>query len=240
LTPARSCRIRYPMGGGLAKLAVVALVVAGLPASGGPVVVFSDGRFMRVESVERVDAVAHLFLEGGGALAVPADRIANWEDLQRAQNAPDIAEGIPTEEDAEPDPGWRLAAGEYADVIALTAERHDVSPALLAAVVQAESAFDPLAVSPKGARGLLQLMPDTAERFGVENPFDAAQSVEGGARYLSWLLDRYDGRMDLALAGYNAGEGAVDLSGGIPPYKETHRYVQRVLAGAARMEDPAP
>lgn len=221
-------------------LAVAVLATAGIPARGGAAVVFSDGRSMRVESVERVDAVAYLFLEGGGALSIPAERIANWEDLSRADEGPVIPESTGPEKVVEPDSGWRVAAGEYADVIAATADRHDVSPALLAAMAQAESGFDPLAVSPKGARGLLQLMPDTADRFGVKNPFDAAQNVEGGARYLSWLLERYDGRTDLALAGYNAGEGAVDSHRGIPPYDETHRYVRRVLEGAAQMGDLAP
>lgn len=228
------------MHSGWAKIAVAALVAATLPAWGGTAVVFSDGRSMRVERVERADAVAYLFLEGGGALSIPAERIANWEDLPAAADDPPAAESVPTEEVVEPDPGWRLAAGEYADLIARVAERHDVNPALLTAMAQAESAFDPLAVSPKGARGLLQLMPETAERFGVSNPFDAAQNVEGAARYLGWLLERYDGRADLALAGYNAGEGAVDLHRGIPPYGETRRYVRRVLEGAAQMGDLAP
>jgi soluble lytic murein transglycosylase-like protein len=223
---------------GLAKLAVAALVTGGFPAWGGTAVVFSDGRSMRVESVERADGVAHLFLEGGGALSVPEERIASCEELSAA-DAP-AGGGVPPSEVVEPDPGWRLAAGEYADLIALMAERHAVDPALLTAMAQAESAFDPRAVSPKGARGLLQLMPDTAERFGVSNPFDAEQNVEGAARYLGWLLERYDGRADLALAGYNAGEGAVDLHRGIPPYRETRRYVRRVLEGAAQMGDLAP
>jgi soluble lytic murein transglycosylase-like protein len=225
---------------GLVRLAVAGLLAAGPPAWGGPAVVFSDGRSMRVERVERADGVAYLFLEGGGALSVPAERITNWEALSQANAGANAAESVPVDEVVGPDPGWRLAAGEYADLIALMAERHDVNPALLTAMVQAESAFDPGAVSPKGARGLLQLMPETAERFGVSNPFDAVQSVDGGARYLSWLLERYEGRTDLALAGYNAGEGAVDLHRGIPPYGETHRYVRRVLEGAAQMSDLAP
>lgn len=228
------------MQAGWAKIAVAALVATGAPVWGGPAVVFSDGRSMRVERVERADAMAYLFLEGGGALSIPAERIANWDHLSSAEDGPVAAESVPVGEVVEPDPGWRLAAGEYADLIALTAERHGVDPALLTAMAQTESAFDPLALSPKGARGLLQLMPDTAKRFGVSNPFDAAQNVEGAARYLGWLLDRYDGRADLALAGYNAGEGAVDFHRGIPPYGETRRYVRRVLEGAAQMGDLAP
>ena len=106
---------------------------------------------------------------------------------------------------------------------------------MLTAVALAESAFNPRAVSSKGAGGLLQLMPATAERFGVRDVFDASQNVEGGAKYLRWLLQRYEGRTDLALAGYNAGEGAVDRHNGIPPYSETQQYVTRVLANADRL-----
>jgi soluble lytic murein transglycosylase-like protein len=102
-------------------------------------------------------------------------------------------------------------------------------------MAEAESAFDPSAVSHKGAQGLLQLMPQTAERFGVRDAFDASQNVDGGARYIKWLLERYDGRIDLALAGYNAGEAAVDRYQGIPPYRETQAYVVRVMENADRL-----
>ena len=103
---------------------------------------------------------------------------------------------------------------------------------LLAAVVAAESGFRERVTSDKGARGLMQLMPATALRFGVapRELFEPARNLEAGARYLRWLLDRYDGRLHLALAAYNAGEGAVDRFGGVPPYRETRRYVRRVYA----------
>ena len=97
------------------------------------------------------------------------------------------------------------------------------------AMAEAESAFDPYAVSHKGACGMLQLIPATAERFGVEDIFDVDQNLDGGARYMRWLLDRFEGRTDLALAAYNAGEEAVDRHGGIPPYRETRNYVSRIL-----------
>ena len=97
------------------------------------------------------------------------------------------------------------------------------------AVISAESAYNPWAVSPKGAMGLMQLMPGTAERFGVSNPYDPIANMHGGARYLRWLLDRFNDHR-LAIAGYNAGEGAVQKYGNqIPPYQETQTYVVRVL-----------
>ena len=108
------------------------------------------------------------------------------------------------------------------------AERNRLDPALVRAVVGAESGGNPAAVSPKGAQGLMQLIPTTAERFGVDNPFDPAQNVEGGARYLRSLLDRYNGNLDMSLAAYNAGETAVERSGGVPNYRETRAYVRKV------------
>jgi len=99
-----------------------------------------------------------------------------------------------------------------------------------------ESAFRADAVSPKNAQGLMQLIPQTARRFGVVDPFNARQNVEGGMRYLRWLLDHFAGNMSLALAGYNAGEQAVRKYGGIPPYRETRAYVKEVL----RLYEQAP
>jgi hypothetical protein len=105
------------------------------------------------------------------------------------------------------------------------AARHALDPALVLAIMRIESAFDPRARSPKGAMGLMQLMPETARRFGVADPWDAAQNVTGGAAYLRFLLERYGGDVTLAAAAYNAGEGAVDKYDGVPPYAETTAYV---------------
>ncbi|MFO1352996.1 MAG: lytic transglycosylase domain-containing protein [Gammaproteobacteria bacterium] len=113
------------------------------------------------------------------------------------------------------------------------AKEHGLEPALLDAVIRVESAYQPNATSPKGAMGLMQLMPATARRFGVHDPYDAEDNIRGGARYLRWLLDKF-GDVELALAGYNAGEGAVVDWGGIPPYRETRRYVPRVLQAYRR------
>ena len=108
------------------------------------------------------------------------------------------------------------------------AERHKLDPALVKAVITTESGWNPQAISRKGAAGLMQLIPDTADRFGVGNRFDPAQNVEGGTTYLRWLLDRYHGDLSKTLAAYNAGEGAVDQSGGVPRYRETQQYVRKV------------
>ena len=116
----------------------------------------------------------------------------------------------------------------YDGLIGLTAREHRLQPALVKAVIAAESNFDPDAVSRRGAQGLMQLMPETAAALGVADPLQPLENVRGGTRYLRLMIDRY-GDLERALAAYNAGPSAVDRYGGIPPYPETRDYVQRVL-----------
>ena len=108
------------------------------------------------------------------------------------------------------------------------AERHQVDPALIRAVIETESNWNPAAISRKGALGLMQLIPTTAQRFGANDAFSPKQNVEAGVSYLKTLLERYNGNLDLALAAYNAGEGAVDRAHGVPSFRETRNYVQKV------------
>ncbi|BAI72217.1 membrane-bound lytic murein transglycosylase [Azospirillum sp. B510] len=115
---------------------------------------------------------------------------------------------------------------EVAGLVNAIAPKYGVDPALVLAVIQAESAFRTDAVSPKEAAGLMQLIPDTADRFGVADVFDPKQNITGGVRYLRWLLAYFQGDVTLALAGYNAGEGAVDRHKGVPPYEETRNYIR--------------
>jgi hypothetical protein len=133
----------------------------------------------------------------------------------------------------------RMAAPErgrqYDDLIVEHARQNGVRADLVRAVVQVESAFNPFARSPKGALGLMQLMPATIQQFAVRNPFDPADNVRAGVAYLRQLLDRYDNNEELALAAYNAGPGAVDRHGtAVPPYRETRDYVTRINAMAGR------
>ncbi|MDD2047564.1 lytic transglycosylase domain-containing protein [Pseudomonas putida] len=122
----------------------------------------------------------------------------------------------------------RLDTQSYRREIEAASGQYGVDRALVRAVIHAESAFRANAISEAGAQGLMQLMPATAARFAVDNPFDARQNIRGGVRYLAWLLKRFNGNQMLALAGYNAGEASVEEYNGVPPYAETQTYVSRV------------
>src|SRR6266850_373594 len=123
-------------------------------------------------------------------------------------------------------------------IIFRAGEKAGVDPRFIHAVVKQESKYDPKAVSHVGAEGLMQMMPATAKRFGLKDPFDASANVEAGTKYLKWLLKRFDGDVSLALAGYNAGEGAVDKYKGVPPYSETQNYVNKIVSNYGKTYHP--
>jgi len=126
--------------------------------------------------------------------------------------------------------GLPQAHRTHARLVQRLAPRFKVDARLALAITRAESNFDPNARSPRNAMGLMQLIPDTVDRFGVRDPFDPEQNVRGGLAYLRWLIARYDGDIERVASAYNAGEGAVDRYGGVPPYAETEAYVRRILA----------
>jgi soluble lytic murein transglycosylase-like protein len=135
--------------------------------------------------------------------------------------------------------GYTTGSAEIDGYVVQSGTRNGVDPLLLYSIMHQESSFKLHAVSPKGARGLMQLMPFTAMRWGVTNIFDPRQNIEGGARYMRFLLDRFDNDVTLALAGYNAGEGAVEKYGWqVPPYSETQEYVRRIGRRYALLRDP--
>jgi soluble lytic murein transglycosylase-like protein len=127
-----------------------------------------------------------------------------------------------------PAPSWYYNE-KYDALISEASKRHGVSFPLLKAIIKAESGFDPQAVSKKGAMGLMQIMPQNFKLLGLEDPFDPTQNINAGARYFKQLYDRFDGKLALSLAAYNAGPSAVDYYKTIPPYEETEEYVRRVL-----------
>jgi soluble lytic murein transglycosylase-like protein len=127
-------------------------------------------------------------------------------------------------------PAAQLGPDVLHQLVQETAHKHNVDPNLVSAVISTESNWNTSAISRKGAQGLMQLVPETAQHFGVYNPFDPAQNVDAGVRYLSMLLDRYNGDLPKALAAYNAGPRVVDRWGGVPNYRETREYVQKVTS----------
>jgi hypothetical protein len=144
----------------------------------------------------------------------------------------------------QPSKGASAISGQLTQTVERIARQNQVSPELIHSVIRAESNYDPYAVSPKGALGLMQLIPSTARRFGVSDVFDPVDNIQGGARYLKYLLGLYKGDKALALAAYNAGEGAVSRYGGVPPFAETRNYVnqvrQRLQETAAPNETSGP
>jgi hypothetical protein len=153
------------------------------------------------------------------------ERIERERPTQTREETPAVAGGAWIER------GWTTGNQNLDEMIRAGGKRHGVDPYLIFCVMEQESHFNPRALSPKGARGLMQLMPGTAARFGVRNSFDPQQNIMGGTLYLKQLLEQFGGRVDLVLASYNAGEGAVLKYGGnVPPYRETRDYVRRIGA----------
>jgi soluble lytic murein transglycosylase-like protein len=200
-------------------------------ASAAELLVFEDGRTLRVSKAETIDGNVHVELEGGGGMVLPASAVSAVEEATEISEveAAEIEAVVTDVEEMQANEGWRARAGLFADRIQTAADHNGLDPALLTAVARWESNFNPYAVSVRGACGIVQLMPKTAERFGVSKIFDASENLEGGARYLRFLLDRFHGSVDLTLAAYNAGEGSVDRHRGIPPYRETRAYVVGVM-----------
>ena len=152
-------------------------------------------------------------------------RVRTEPTLQRDQEAaPRAAAASPA-----PRPSSGAPSSAYADIINAACDRHGVDPALVHALVKVESDFNPTALSRKGAMGLMQLMPQTAMDMNVGNSFNPNENIDGGVKYLKYLMDRYEGNLSLALAAYNSGETAVKKWGTIPPFRETQNYVQRIL-----------
>jgi hypothetical protein len=201
--------------------AVVVLLGLGSWAQ-ADIALLASGTTLKVTAQRREGAMVVLSLKGGGEVGVAATELRGV--------VPDevLDEVVP-------------AAGgkDLAAMAIAAARRHSLDPDLVQAVVAVESGFRPDAVSPKGAQGLMQLMPYTARALGVKDTFDPAANLDGGTRYLRALIQRYGGDVTRALAAYNAGEGAVARHGGVPPYPETLAYVRKVLE-RAKPEVPAP
>ena len=194
---------------GLVLLALATIA----PAARAEIAVLTNGQTMKITGHRTEGDTVFLSLKGGGEVGTPASQLRGFVPDEVADEV-----AAPT--------------GTRAELEALAADvarRHGLDPALVLAVASVESSFKPKAVSPKGALGLMQLMPATATSLGVEDAFDPETNLEGGSRYLAELLTLYGGDLRRALAAYNAGPGAVKRHGGIPPYRETRAYVKKVL-----------
>lgn len=175
------------------------------------------------------------------ATPLPTGVLPTGSPLTAAATA--AAAAVPQAAAAAPKPAGIQVPGGFGPLIQEAAQKYGVDPALIAAVMETESRFKPDAVSHAGAKGLMQLMPATARGLGVKDPLDPRQAILGGAKLLGILSEKYKGDMKLTLAAYNAGSGAVDKHGGIPPYAETQKYVPLVLTAyekfKAQFGDPA-
>ena len=191
---------------------------------------------MKISGFKLVDENAiQLTFKNGGAMTMPLNRIERIldDEVIEVEKTPEVKKMI--EQGLFPKRPWHYDAArgpmfksKYDPMIVDAARKFDVDAALISAVIKAESDFNPREISNKGARGLMQLMPSTADRFGVRNSFDAKANINGGVQYLRWLLDTFSGNADFAVAAYNAGEGNVWKYNGVPPFRETMTYLKRV------------
>ncbi len=217
-----SYEMKCPLG--LISLILIALIGAAPPAFGGEYVVLSSGLKLRAERHEQSGGVIRLFYHEG-ITEVPANLVSGFEEEEVVAPEPPAAVTAP----AVPTAAYLAPASrDTKAMVREAARRSGLPPEFVESVAQVESGLRPDAVSPKGAMGVMQLMPGTAKTLGAD-PYDTAQNIDAGTRLLRELLLKYNGDVVKALAAYNAGEGAVDKYQGMPPYNETRWYVKRVI-----------
>lgn len=218
----------------LTVAAVLAVAAPGVARA--ELVVLEGGEVLKVKAYAVEGEQARLTLASGGRMSLALARIAHVVDdevLPTPDPVPAAADAVAAGLELLYEEGQELAAETpFAAEITDAARRHGLNPLLVAAVIRAESAFRPRARSHKGARGLMQLMPATARRFGVEvhELYEPARNLEAGSRYLRWLVDRFPGDLPRILAAYNAGERTVERYQGVPPYRETRNYIRRIFS----------
>jgi Transglycosylase SLT domain len=215
----------------LLAVALLALLVPAATAS-AEIVFLSSGRTLSVKSHKVDGDHVVLTLRSGGEVTCDKDLIARIEPDEVPYvdpNQPLKTEQTSDGADQQPD-GPMLDGTPYGEIIASVSEAQGVDPMLVRALIQVESKFRPTARSRKGAMGLMQLMPSTVREYNVRNPFEPKANIEAGIKHLKTLIDRFGSSLELALAAYNAGPGAVEKFNGVPPYRETRDYVTRILS----------
>jgi hypothetical protein len=215
-------------------LSLILLVLGGISApAGASLAVFNDGRIVKIADYRVSGDDVEITLPGGGGYTTSLLTIERIVDDEVAAPPAEVKELKPAAKGADLSyKSVRSASrpGPYARLIDEECRKANLDVAFVTALIRAESNFNAYAVSRKGARGLMQLMPATAERFGVRRSFDPAANIRGGVRYLKTLCVRFSNAPELVLAAYNAGEDAVDSYGGVPPYRETVNYVKKILS----------
>jgi hypothetical protein len=222
----------------LVALPLVFATFAGVTPARADLVVLVDGDVMKVAAFQANGDLAELTFPSGGRMTMPIDRVDRVVDDEVVPEPPKKAVEAVVEalksalvplhfEEAQA----KVPDGPYGAMIFEAAKRHKLNPQVVAALIRTESSGNPRAVSNKGARGLMQVMPATAERFGVhkESLLDPKANLEAGVTYLSWLIEQFPNDLSKVLAAYNAGENAVWRYNGIPPYHETREYVRRIF-----------
>ena len=202
-----------------------------LPSLGADLAILHNGFSIRHERRENVGSVTRLYLGGDkGYIDIATSQIERFEkDLSPVIVPASAAISAPAPAAPRSARPQNLKPQELTEVINTVSDQHHLDPDFISSVIHAESGFNQHAVSPKGAQGLMQLMPGTASKLGVSNAFDPRSNVEGGTRYLNELLERYNFDVIKALAAYNAGPQRVQQYGGVPPYYETRTYVARIV-----------
>jgi hypothetical protein len=204
--------------------ATLALVyVAFVPTARADYAVLATGARIHVTGYQQDGSIVHLHVEGG-SIDLPSSDVVRFEPEEvftpiaaTSKDSAQLDSSVP-----------------YSQLISKAAAKYSLDAQLLARVVQAESNFNPRAISVKNAQGLMQLMPQTSSQLAVRNPFDPAQSIDAGAHYLRQLLDKFSGNVELALAAYNAGPDRVTQYNGLPPYRETQNYVRKITKPQAK------
>ena len=206
------------------------LLLLALPALGTDLAILHNGFSIRHERRETVGSVTRLYLgTGKDYVDIATAQIERFEKDQALVVVPATVAAAASPVPVRLAKPQAVKPQDLKEVINTISDQHHLDPDFISSVIHAESGFNPRAVSPKGAQGLMQLMPGTASKLGVSNAFDPRANVEGGTRYLSELLERYNFDVIKALAAYNAGPHRVQQYGGVPPYNETRTYVARIV-----------
>ena len=209
---------------------IFAFAATAVPAS-AEIVYLSSGKTLSVKSHRIEGESIILTMRNGGEVTCDKSIIEKivGDEVPYEEPKPEAAATDRQTTSASADPKL-LQATPYGEIIDAMSQAHGVDPMLVRALIQVESNYRPGAKSNKGAMGLMQLMPSTARQYRVRNPYDPTANIGAGVKHLKGLIDRMDGAIDMALAAYNAGEGAVKKFKGIPPYRETRNYVSRILS----------